>query len=110
VNKQREEHKQGKLTQKKIKALGGLGFEWGTRKGPEHWKVRYEELVSFQESNGHCVVPTKSPQRPELGRWVSHQRYQYKQWIAGKESRMTVERITKLDNLGFEWSLQDKTA
>ena len=55
----------------------------------------FEELRNFKERAGHCNVPQKYYHNPKLGRWVSHQR--------GKRLKMSKERASKLDSIGFTW-------
>jgi hypothetical protein len=38
-----------------------------------------------------------------LGSWVAMQRKEYKLLMEGKPSRLTHERIRRLENIGFEW-------
>ena len=51
-------------------------------------------------------VPHSYPENPELSRWCKRQRYQYKLYLEGKkESAMTKERVTLLQNINFVWDL-----
>jgi Helicase associated domain len=54
-------------------------------------------------------VPTKWPQDMSLGRWVSMQRGQYKDFKAGRKTVMTKERIKLLQDIGFEWAISSRT-
>jgi len=53
----------------------------------------FEELRKFKEREGHCKVPRKYSDNLELGGWVMTQR--------GKRLKMSKERATKLDSIGF---------
>jgi superfamily II DNA or RNA helicase len=66
----------------------------------EVWDLRYGELVAFRSRCGHCNVPYKYPDNPELAAWVIRQR--------GRKSRskLSPERIKRLDALGFVWDLR----
>ena len=39
-----------------------------------------------------------------LGSWVSVQRKEYKKWVEGKKSKITEERIDKLNSIEFDWN------
>jgi hypothetical protein len=66
---------------------------------------RLGELADYREIHGHCNVPTRCKQNPELGKWVTDQRSQYKSHLKGKTSPMTTFRIKELEALGFEWGV-----
>jgi hypothetical protein len=67
------------------------------------WDTRLKELMDFRALTGHCLVPKLYPPNPPLGRWVGRQRSQYKLLQEGLKSRLTEERISKLQLLGFVW-------
>lgn len=69
------------------------------------WVKQYLQLQKFCSEKGHCLVPTKSHDYPQLGPWVSSQRYQYKKRQRGILSSMTDGRLKALDALGFVWSI-----
>jgi len=75
-----KEGKKSSMTPWKLQALEDLGFTWARRKGQPSWDARYAELVAYKQEHGDCNVPTKYTINPALGRWVSTQRSQYKQW------------------------------
>ena len=71
--------------------------------------MRYDELVAFKQQYGHCYVPQKYAQNIPLGGWVSNQRYQYGLVCKGKPSYMTAERQAALEEIGFDWRIdQDR--
>jgi len=69
------------------------------------WVKQYLQLQKFRAEKGHCLVPTKSHDYPQLGPWVSSQRYQYKKRQRGELSSMTDGRLKALDDLEFVWSI-----
>jgi hypothetical protein len=79
----------------------------GSRFKPFHeekWVFLFDELVKFKKDHGHCLVPHKYPQNPQLARWVKRQRRQYKLKLKGnKTSTMTDDRIKSLNDIGFVW-------
>jgi hypothetical protein len=95
------EEKSTSLIAEHIRALDGIGFDWGTNK--TDWNVRFAQLRDFMGQFGHCLVPFKYSPNPDLGQWVSTQRYHGKLYQDGKASRMTAERIQELDGISFYW-------
>lgn len=62
------------------------------------WEERYEQLVKFFEENGHSVVPQATA---GLGGWVHDQRYWYTKFLRGEKTRLTAERLAKLNQVNF---------
>ncbi|GFH61940.1 hypothetical protein CTEN210_18416 [Chaetoceros tenuissimus] len=75
----------------------------------EIWNERLEQLKEYKAQNGHCNVSTIDEGNKALGGWVSKQRRQYKRMLEGLKSSMTEEKVKKLENIGFEWSLRKNT-
>jgi hypothetical protein len=93
-------HQKGKpsrMTDEYIRALDGIGFDWGI------WNLRLGQLCEFKVQFGHSVVPQKYADNPKLGRWVSKQRREYRLHQEGEPSLMTEGRIRDLKSIGFEW-------
>jgi hypothetical protein len=107
VNKQRDLAKRfmaGKhcfLTREMMQCLEDADFTWAKAKGDALWLLRYGELKKYFEEHGHSNVPTKCKLNRTLGRWVSTQRLQYRQYRLGNESAMTDWRIKKLNEVNF---------
>ena len=74
----------------------------------DKWQERYEDLVAFQQSHGHCNVPHHYTENIVLGRWVKRQRHQFKLRQQGNHSHITQERIDTLEALGFTWDTRDE--
>lgn len=114
VNKQRMEKKfmdegqKSSMTPAKLQALDEIGFQWAKRKGQPSWDARYAQLKEYFAKHGHCRVPTKYVQNPALGRWVSTQRSQFKQFMEKQPTHMTVQRMRQLEEIGFKWNAMDK--
>ena len=108
VKKQRQEYQKfekgqkSQITQERIDQLNSIGFDWGTT--VIGWEGTFEKLVQFKELHGHCQVPQNySVDDANLGTWVNTQRRYYREYLAGKYSPMTQERIDALESLGFVW-------
>jgi hypothetical protein len=99
--KLKQEGKHSTLTTTRQRLLEDMGFLWNVRYSV--WDQRFQELVAFRCSNGHCNVPLRCKRFPKLGTWVKCQRRQYRLLDMGRKSNMTPARITQLNNLGFAW-------
>ncbi|OEU18312.1 hypothetical protein FRACYDRAFT_236589 [Fragilariopsis cylindrus CCMP1102] len=77
------------------------------RKGKTYYSFqeRLLQLADYKQKNGDCNVPKLYKGHGNLGHFVGDQRYQYKRYKGNKKSPMTVERITALEELNFEWTL-----
>jgi hypothetical protein len=91
------------MTDERESALEQLGFVWSSHSA--FWEERLNELRAFREKHGHCNVPTKYPENPQLAVWAKCQRRQIKLYLTqaanGKGSHMTLERIAKLIDARF---------
>lgn len=105
------------LTDERIELLNAIGFTWSIRSRDslgESWHQKLIDLQHFRNVNGHCNVPSRYPENPELGVWVGTQRTQYRLYMKAKEagrqvegvSAMNAERILQLESLGFSWCLR----
>jgi hypothetical protein len=65
------------------------------------WCDHFRRLCEFKVQFGHCIVTQRYPADPQLGRWVSWQRRDYRLHQEGKATSMTEERIRALDGIGF---------
>lgn len=89
------------MTPRRMQLLTQIQFREASPK--DVWETRFQQLVAFRETHGHCNAPTKWKQDKALGRWISTQRKQYKLYQAGKRSLLTPEKIARLESIGFEW-------
>lgn len=99
--KAKVEGRHSTLTEERKEALENIGFVWDAHRAT--WEVRFCELSAFQETNGHCNVPSKFQVNPKLFTWMKCQRRQYKLYVQGRKSHMTSERVEKLSSIGFVW-------
>ena len=99
------------MTAEHIRALDGIGFDWGTKRpdSASIWSVQFQLLCAFKLQFGHCLVPNNYSANAKLGRWVSKQRSYYRLYQEGKPCRITAERIQALDSVEFQWELNDLT-
>ena len=96
VKRQRNNRKEGKLTQDQIDILDDVGFIW--HRTNNAWNVKYNMLIDHFEKNGPCIV-TCSTNRA-LAEWIQRQKREYR----NSESKMSIERIDALERvLGWTW-------
>jgi hypothetical protein len=90
----------------RVRALEEIGFCWGSQESA--WNERFEELLDFKAQTGHCNVPSLFADNPQLATWVKCQRRQYKLFKSeGSQSNITLQRVIKLEQTGFEWELKN---
>jgi hypothetical protein len=83
----------------KMMVLNHVDFPWRLPLEVK-WNQRYEELVKYHSVHNNCNVPRNVP---HLGDWVNSQRRFKKMYdAASRKSSLTIERIEKLNTLGFE--------
>lgn len=109
VSTQRYFYRKGRLSAERIKALNEMGFVWTINPHAalgqtadifgDRWQTMLGELRSFREKFGHCRVPSGWEEDPRLANWVSVQRRMR------KLQRLSPERISLLEALGFAWSV-----
>ena len=104
------------ITPERIRLLEQVpGFEWNPLEAA--WHKRYQELVDYHATHGHCLVPHVYPDNPPLGEWVAMQRKAYKRYVSSrkdsatstttaarrgtKTARLTPERIELLNQIDF---------
>jgi hypothetical protein len=107
------------LTDEREQLLNQVGFVWDSHQAS--WNDHYQRLEAFFHFHGHVQIPaTENAAYSSLSTWCKHQRRQYRNYVQqqqqatsatnGKNNNnnnnttMTVERIRKLELLGFEWN------
>lgn len=67
--------------------------------------ANYHSMFNPYCRSGHCNVPATFRHSP-LGTWVGKQREEYRKLKDKKSSQLDKYRIDKLNEVGFQWSLQ----
>jgi hypothetical protein len=98
VANQRAFRKKGLLSEERIQRLTQIGFVWNILDAA--WEQKFAELLTYKEINGHCKVPVKESDNPQLGSWVDRQR------TFRKKDKLSEDRIQRLDEIGFVWELK----
>jgi len=98
------------MTPERVARLTEIGFIFESQAPKTPWKVRFAQLQAFKEEHGHTRVQVRGKKNDgedssysQLGKWVEHQRTQYKLRSEGKQSAMNAERIDLLEAVDFEW-------
>jgi hypothetical protein len=81
------------LTSERRERLDALSFDWDVKETA--WRQQYQKLIKYTEVHGNCNVPRGWEKNPSLGEWVASQR--------AKKAKLTGDRRTALDSLGFQW-------
>ncbi len=98
VGTQRENYRKGLLSPDRIVRLEQIGLIWDTIQNS--WEENYSALIEFKSATGNCNVPDKWPMNLKLSHWVGKQR------SAWKKNRLSVDRIERLNTIGFIWDTQ----
>jgi len=96
-------NKRSTMSDERVQALEEIGFVWDSHRAV--WDERLQELLEYKRVKGHCNVPSRYSAH-QLAVWVKRQRRQYKFCTQDKPSSMTLERIHRLEAIGFEWDLR----
>lgn len=97
VATQRYKRKVGELDEAQIKLLDKLDFVWAP--ADRAWGAMFRELQEFRQKQGHCDVPSQWEENPHLSNWVASQRHRR------KKGSLPAERVRRLDEVGFVWSI-----
>lgn len=91
------------LTVDRMVRLSALGMIWNI---PEaSWDESYQKLVDYHAEHGHSNVPADASD--PFAAWVHIQRREYKRFQSGEYSRMTQDRIDRMNKLQFQWDYQE---
>mmetsp|Transcript_17615 Transcript_17615/g.25270 ORF Transcript_17615/g.25270 Transcript_17615/m.25270 type:complete len:576 (+) Transcript_17615:70-1797(+) len=97
----RKLNKPSNITVERIRMLDELGFIWQAQSAA--WNRHLNDLRSYKEVYGDCMVPLNCTKYPQLGLWVKEQRRHRSLMIRGRHSHMTKERVQILESVGFCW-------
>jgi hypothetical protein len=96
LNTQRRFYNKDLLPHDRVARLESLGFVWNPH--AYDWEEGFLKLKEFKKIYAHCQVTQKYLFNDfKLGQWVSVQRSAY------KNGTISSERISRLDELGFNW-------
>ena len=86
VSHQRDCNSAGKLSSERRARLDELEFEWDPRDA--NWETMFTELTRYKSEHGHCNVPQRWAENPQLALWVANQCQR------GKKGEISSARMT----------------
>jgi hypothetical protein len=90
------------LTDERILAFDAIGFNWMFREYvTRSFDERIEDLEEYKQTHGHLNV--KRHEDDNLYQYIAGIRHSLKKVEKDRMRRLTVERIARLNALGFEW-------
>lgn len=91
-----------RLNSNKIELLDKLGMDWSPIE--TQWKRVYELAKNYYNENGNLLIPDNyvTDDSFKLGRWISTQRYNY------KENKLSEEKILQLEKIGMVWNVRNR--
>lgn len=101
VTVQRRAKKTGIAREDRVKKLEKIGFVWDRHESL--WEERFQTLVEYKQTHGHCRVPQSYRRDPPLGVWVHSQRR------GKKAGALNEERRQRLSEIGFEWDASPRS-
>ena len=102
VRKYPGKSKRKQLTNKQKTRLDALGFIWTTQEYvTRSFDERIHDLEKYKQTHGHLSV--KRHEDSSLSQFCTDVRHSLKQVEKDDTRKLTVERIVRLDALGFEW-------
>ncbi|MGI8967035.1 MAG: helicase associated domain-containing protein, partial [Limisphaerales bacterium] len=99
ANAQRAAKRHGKLNDERVGRLNEIGFVWNPIATTK--ERMFTALMQFRHERGHCNVPQRWPDNPQLATWVATQR-RFK-----KFGKLNEESIRRLEELDFVWHTRE---
>jgi hypothetical protein len=114
ISKQKQLLTLGKLDPSRQERLTKLGIDlsyacrrkFKSKKREEKWQSQFDNLKDYHRIKGDCNVPKCWKGGHSLGIWICAQQRQYAMTKTG-EADLNPDRIQKLEQLGFVWSVND---
>lgn len=101
VSKLREKFSHGKLDEEKVNKLNELNFVWNVY--DYNWNKGYLICLDYKSEFGHLEPHSGDTYKDfDICQWINRQK------TLKKEGSLSDERIKKLDDIGFIWSMKDK--
>lgn len=104
IANQKQLFRNGKLSEERKLLLESVGVSFMAKTLDAQWEENYNVLCRFQQKNGR--LPTTTDAKEDVAvysvyRWISKQRKAF------KDGQLSVERIEKLNAIGFVWDKAD---
>ena len=97
--------KHSAMSKERIDTLNGMGFVWDSHKAS--WEGKFVQLQAYKLEYGTTNVTMSKDctlEHRELSVWLKCQRHAKKLYDRGAKSTITIERINKLNSIGFDWN------
>jgi hypothetical protein len=94
---QRTHRARGAISPDHFQRLEGIGFQWDPQ--DVAWETMLAALIAYTKIHGDCNVPARWRDNPKLASWCNTQRQLY------KNNGLPIERIRRLTETGFQFSL-----
>lgn len=104
VKNQRRLFRQGKLPVERKRLLDSVNFPWKTDN--MSFDERVSQLIKYKKTHSTMhvsqVAYEKDSEYHRLSRWINEMRRLY------NENRLPMDRIEKLNSIGFIWNMEDE--
>ena len=87
LKKYNEDREGNVLTPEQYRLLKEVELDSSLRESK--FETRFNELMEFKRSHGHCIVPAAYAANQKLSNWVQTQKRQYKLMKEGRKTQMT---------------------
>lgn len=96
---QRERYKANKITRERIDKLNSVGFSWDIK--ADQWEQNFNDYIKFKkEKEREPSTSSKNKSEESIAHWAIVQRVGY------SRNKLPSNRITKLNSIGFIWSIK----
>lgn len=94
-------HRKSRLSRERVELLNMIGFSWAI---DDPWMKHYHTLCEYRNLHSHCCPSGSKVQGKfkDLQWWCSAQRK------SRKRHKLSQDKITLLDQIGFLWEMPDK--
>ena len=97
--KKLKDKKSSQLDMYRINKLNEINFQWRLQNcSVVSFDERLEALKEFKEKHGHVKIPRN---HPDWGNWPNHIQSQYKNYLAGRNAKISKEKVEALLAIGF---------
>lgn len=100
ISHQRLQMKDGSLSSERIELLRKIGCEPNLKTADDIWDENFENLRAYVTEHGKCPATTDARENEatnKIYRWMLYQRKYY------KLGKLSINRINKLEAIGFVW-------
>jgi hypothetical protein len=72
----------------------------GEEQSHQEWSTMFDQLLHYRDQNGHCSIPTRHEENPQLAAWVKNQR--------AYKLKLPKVRRDYLDMIGFLLGFEER--